>query len=411
MLPNLKGVSALKAIILVIDGMGVGAMDDVNTVRPQDKGTNTLKHVLEAHPDINLPTFQSLGAGLVVSAPNLSPVTTPLASYGKCNLAHEGADTFQGHQEIVGSLPNPPAAVPFRHASPLIRKALERAGYRVEQPLGPEGFLLVNSLVIVADNIEGEPFLNYNVTAPLDYIPFEEVLKVGTIVRQNSKVSRVIVLGGTNVTIRDILAAVEKTSYGALGVNCTKSGVYRQGYMVRHLGNISRPDLQVTGLARKKGLPVTLIGKAADVLFAEGAVFEPCVETEGVMKILHRWVQGMKNGLIVANVQETDLAGHSMDSRKWATKLAAVDAHLPLILGSLLDDDLLIITGDHGNDPVKGNGHHTREKTLLLAYGRKFKPCDLGERSTLADIGATVASYLGLGKTEAGSSFLFRDLS
>ena len=391
-----------KVVILVIDGLGVGAMDDVPVVRPQDAETNTLKHVMEANPAIRLPVFESLGAGLVVSAPNLQPVENPLASYGASSLAHEGADTFQGHQEMMGSSPVPPVAIPFRCVAQKVRHALEAAGYRVEQPLGDGGYLLVNGLTVVGDNIEGEPYLNYNVTAPLDNIPFDEVLKIGRVVRENVEVSRVIVLGGRGITIDDILSAIERTPYGATGVNCVRSGVYKEGYVVRHLGNIRCPELQVTGLARKAGLPVVLIGKAADVLYADGAVFEPCVDTGEVMNILRQHVSALDSGLVVANVQETDLAGHSLDALKWAKSLATVDQHLPALLECLGDEDLLFITGDHGNDPIRGAGHHTREKTLLLVFGKRVSPGPLGIRTTLSDIGATAAAHLCVGQTEAG---------
>ncbi|QUL99381.1 MAG: phosphopentomutase [Candidatus Fermentithermobacillus carboniphilus] len=396
----------MKAVILVIDGLGVGAMDDVSMVRPQDVGTNTFKHVLEANPDVRLRALESLGAGLIVRTSNLRPIEAPLASYGASLLAHEGADTFQGHQEIAGSLPKPPVAIPFRDAAQRVRHALETAGYRAEQPDGSGGYLVVNGLVVVADNIEGEPYLNYNVTAPLDSIPFDEVLRIGQIVRRYAQVSRVIVLGGRGITIDNIMSAIERTPYGATGVNCTRSGVYKRGYVVRHLGNTDRPDLQVTGLVRKAGLPVVLIGKAADVLHADGAIYEPCVDTEKVMKTLCRYASQLDAGLIVANVQETDLAGHSRDPVKWAEALMVVDQHLPKLIEVLNDEDLLFVTGDHGNDPVRGTGHHTREKTLLLAFGKKFKPRSLGVRVTLSDIGATAASYLGVGQTEAGTRMI-----
>ena len=114
----------------------------------------------------------------------------------------------------------------------------------------------------------------------------------------------------------------------------------------------------------------------------------------------------ISDGLIMANVQETDLAGHSQDVEKYAEKLKLVDDYLPKIIDKMKGDDILVITGDHGNDPTIGHNHHTREKALLLVYGKKIRPVKLGERKTLSDIGATIADYFGVEKTENGESFL-----
>jgi phosphopentomutase len=85
-----------------------------------------------------------------------------------------------------------------------------------------------------------------------------------------------------------------------------------------------------------------------------------------------------------------------------------VDKYLSKIMETMKDDDMLIITGDHGNDPTIGHSHHTREKTLLLVYGKKLKAVDLQERATLSDIAATIADYFGVASPENGESFLYK---
>lgn len=399
----------MKAVILVLDSVGVGAMDDVLQTRPQDVGTNTLKHVAEHARSFRVPALESLGAGLVTSTANLRPAGKLLGSYGCSRLAHYGADTFQGHQEIAGARPEELVMVPFQEIAARVTAALRAKGYSVTRPGGEsDAYLLVNDLIVVADNIEADPCQNYNVTAPLDDIAFSEALEIGYVVRETVDVSRVIVLGGRRIGVKDILLAVEHGPCGTVGVNCPKSGVYEQGYVVRHLGKVGRTDLQVTTLAKRAGFPVILIGKAADVLTVEEGIYEPCVDTGEVMDILTRYSKEVDEGLIVANVQETDLAGHSRDALRYAEKLMVVDRRLPELLGALGQEDILVITGDHGNDPVKGSGHHTREKALLLVYGNTLRPVSLGERPTLSDIGATTAEFLGVGQTEAGTSFLRR---
>ncbi|WP_029688198.1 phosphopentomutase [Thermoanaerobacter sp. A7A] len=396
----------MRAIILVIDSLGVGEMADVPEVRPQDIGANTLKHVSEYNNNYRLNNLELMGAGLIVESKNIKKVSNPIASYGCSNLEHEGADTFQGHQEIVGSKPKKALRQPFKECIYKVKSELEKEGYTVTIPDPKHPFLLVNGIVVVADNIEADIGLNYNVTAPLNYISFEEELKIGQIIRNNVKVGRVIVLGGRGITVKDILNAIEVKSDEIVGVNSTKAGVYNKGYMVRHLGYGIDPNVQVTTILKKHGFDVSLIGKAADVINCDGADYNPCVDTETVLNILLDKLNSVSHGLIMANVQETDLAGHSQDVEKYAEKLKLVDDYLPKIIDKMKGDDILFITGDHGNDPTIGHNHHTREKAFLLVYGKKLKPVNLGERKTLSDIGATIANYFGVEKTENGESFL-----
>jgi len=395
-----------RVILLVIDSLGVGEMDDVARVRPQDKGANTLKHVAEANNNFMIPNLESLGAGYLVATDKINKVKKPLASYGKSRLAHFGADTYQGHQEIMGSKPKEPVEKPFVYYIDKVERALLEAGYEVTRPDLQNPYLLVNGLVTIADNIEADPGQNYNVTAPLDYISFEQELAIGRIVREQVEVGRVIVLGGRGITVEDILKAVEVKQGNITGIDCPKSGVYKKGYVVRHLGYGVNPENQITTILHKSVYPVSLIGKVADVIQCDGAIYYPKVETDGVMELILKRMKMQDGGLIAANVQETDLSGHSQNPKRYAQKLMMVDEYLSKVIETMKNEDILIITGDHGNDPTIGHSHHTREKTLLLVYGKKLKAVDLHERATLSDIAATIADYFGVDSPENGESFL-----
>lgn len=395
-----------RAILLVIDSLGVGEMDDVSKVRPQDKGANTLKHVAESNDDFTISNLETLGAGYLVDTKKIKRVKNPLASYGKSKLAHFGADTYQGHQEIMGSKPKKPIEKPFAYYIDKVEQALLKKGYKVTRPNLKHPFLLVNDIVTIADNIEADPGQNYNVTAPLDYISFQDELAIGRIVRENVEVGRVIVLGGRGITVEDILHAVEIKQDNIIGIDCPKSGVYKSGYMVRHLGYGVNPEVQIPSIMHKSGYQVSLIGKVADVIECEGANYYPKVETEGVMELILEQMKLQHSGLIAANVQETDLSGHSQDYQRYAQKLMLADKYLGSIVRGMGKEDILIITGDHGNDPTIGHSHHTREKTLLLVYGKQLKAVNLKERETLSDIAATIADYFNLDMPENGKSFL-----
>lgn len=283
---------------------------------------------------------------------------------------------------------------------------MEKEGYKVTIPNQDLPYLLINDLVIVADNIETDYGQIYNVSAPLDYIAFNEVLKIGQCVREHVKVNRVIALGGENVTPQHLQNSVERREDGLVGVNSPKSNVYNKGYQVRHLGFGINPEHQLPTLAIKAGYNVSLVGKMQDVIYCEGANKFPGVDTAQVMEDILAELDQVSNGVIAATVQETDLAGHAQDPVRYANRIEVVDRYLPKLLEKMKDDDLLIMSADHGNDPTIGHNQHTREKTYLLAYQKQCKPVELGERKTLSDIAATAADFLGLSNIENGTSFL-----
>lgn len=394
-----------RVIILILDSLGVGYMEDAKDYHPQDVGANTFHHILDEVPTLQIPTFEQLGINQILHHPNLVD-TAHIASYGVCNLMHQGADSFEGHNEIMGTKPKKAYLAPFIENMEEVKQALEQEGYKVEIPNSGLPYLLVNDLVIVADNIETDYGQIYNVSAPLDYISFEEVLKIGQCVRNNVKVNRVIALGGENVTPEHLQNSVERREDGLVGVNSPKSNVYKQGYQVRHLGYGISPEFQLPTLAMKAGLEVSLVGKMQDVIYCEGANKYPGVDTDQVMKDILVEMDKIENGVIAATVQETDLAGHAQDPIRYADRIGVVESYLPRLLEKMKEQDLLIMSADHGNDPTIGHNQHTREKTYLLAYHKQLMPVNLGERKTLSDIAATAADYLGLANIENGTSFL-----
>ncbi|MFF2501073.1 phosphopentomutase [Peribacillus sp. NPDC058075] len=392
-----------RVIVIILDSLGVGYMDDAVEYHPQDVGANTFYHILDAVPSLRIPTFEKLGINKVLNHPSLEKKEN-LASYGVIKLMHHGADSYEGHNEIMGSKPKKAYLAPFIDNMAEVRTALELDGYKVNIPNRDIPYLLVNDLVIVADNIETDFGQIYNVSAPLDNISFEEVLKIGECVRRNVRVNRVIALGGENVTPEHLQNSVELREDGLVGVNSPKSNVYKKGYQVRHLGFGILPDHQLPTLAVKEGVEVSLVGKMQDVIYCEGANKFPGVDTEQVMKDILNQMDHVQNGLIAATIQETDLAGHAQDPERYANRISLVDQYLATIVEKMTEQDLLIISADHGNDPTIGHSQHTREKTFLLVYNKLLKPMNLGERETLSDIAATAAEYLGLDATENGTS-------
>lgn len=400
-----KGDRMKRAILVVVDSLGIGQMDDVVECRPQDVGADTFRHILDTIREIEIPNFEKLGINKLLHHKRLQNIDN-MGSYGILNLEHQGADSYLGHQEIMGSKPKEPLLVPFSFYKDMVVEKLINEGHKVTCLEKDRPYILVDDFVIVADNIETDYGQIYNVTGPLDDISFDKIIEIGEKVRSVVKVNRVIALGGEGVSLSRILESIEERDDGLVGVNSPKSGVYNQGYLSRHLGYGVNPQTQVSTLLAKSNYEVILIGKMQDVIECEHATKIPKVDTEQVMTSIIEVMQQATTGMIAATVQETDLAGHAQDPQKYAEKLMIVDKYLGDIIEGMNDEDMLLVTADHGNDPTIGFRQDTREKTFLLVYGRKLRPVDLGERSTLSDIAATIADYFGVGNTENGSSFL-----
>ena len=164
-----------RFIIIVLDGFGIGAMPDAAVARPGDEKANTLRSILKDHPDLKLPTLEKLGLMNAYGSESQEMKFSPDANYGKSELMHFGADTFMGHQEIMGTLPKKPDVHPFQQKVDAIAAHLKEHGHKVEF-VSEQGlrYIVCDDYVTVADNLEADLGMCYNVTAPLDYIPWEQ---------------------------------------------------------------------------------------------------------------------------------------------------------------------------------------------------------------------------------------------
>jgi phosphopentomutase len=417
-----------RVILLILDGLGIGAMDDLKEQqRLQDQAADTLGNVLKSNPDLKLSQLNQLGLEAAYNLSRLDPaalenileldseqqnlaeikVENLKAAYTYASLSYDGADTFMGHQEIMGSSPTHPKIQPFKEVHQQVKTALEKKGHKVRVPEPEHPYLLVDQRVVVADNIEADYGQIYNVSASLEEIDFEEILKIGKIVRAAVKVSRVIALGGENTSTERIIKSIENANTEITGVNSTASGVYGEGYKVIHLGYGIDHQKQITSILADQGEDVRLIGKVQDVIYCPQAKkLLPAVATEKVLELMQQEMEEAESGLIAVNVQETDLAGHQQSAAEFARVLELVDQKIPEIISNLREDDLFIITADHGDDPTVGHSHHTRENVPLLVYKKDLPTKVLPPRESLADIAASIADYFEVEAPESGKSFL-----
>jgi phosphopentomutase len=389
-----------KAILLVIDSFGIGAMDDCEEYNASDCSANTYKHIRESVDFLNIPTLYKLGLGTLVDGKK-----APLNAYGSSALAHHGADTYLGHQEIAGSCPKRSNKKLMKDIHGLLATALRDAGYQVDYPWKDRPVLVVNDACVIGDNLESAVGNIINLTADFKKMPFPELKVVGKIVRAHVDTSRVIAFGGPHTSLEHILSTVHEKNPGQWGVDAPKANVYGKGYNVFHMGYGVNIDGQFPMIAARNGLQVYRIGKTADVLHGEGPAY-PIVDTDEVLRVLEEtYVQESGEAAFLVNVQETDLAGHSEDTEWYAKLLNTTDLWLAQFLPKMADEDIIIIMADHGNDPTIGHSNHTREYVPILVVGKQVKAVNIGRRNSMADVGATLSEFFKLPQTEEGESF------
>lgn len=395
-----------RFVVLVLDGFGIGAMSDASIARPGDEISNTLRSILKSDPNLKLKNLEKLGLMNAYGHESALMKFSKDSNTSKCALMHDGADTFCGHQEIMGTIPQIPLAQPFQEIVDELEEHLLSLNYHVERiTRGKLSYLLVNGCVCIADNIDADLGMAYNLTAPLDMISFEDEYKIAKEVRKIAKVNRVIPFGGTGNTIEDILAA-EEIHGDYIGIHAVKSKSYMEGYQVLHLGYGVDESVQAPTILTSSGIDVSLFGKVADIVTNDQGKSISCVNTADVMDLTIQELKNMKQGFICTNVQETDLAGHSQDPLWYKNLLLCVDEKLDELLPLLTSEDILVICADHGNDPLIGHNRHTRENVPLLIVNENIHGIHLPLRATLSDIGATVCEYFDCQPCANGTSFL-----
>jgi phosphopentomutase len=406
-----------KFIIIVLDSLGIGAMDDAAQVRPQDIEANTLKHLLERGKNIAFDTLIELGLINALGEEINGYKKNPKAVFGASNLAHFGGDTYFGHQEILGTKPLKPVLNRFADFIDIIEADLQKAGYttaRVASASDSDGkdkgqnssslsLLSVNNAAFIGDNLETDPGQAINVTGSFDLIDFEGIKKIGSIVRKRVGVSRVIAFGGKNVSFDNLIAAIRQKN-GYIGIDAPLSGVYREGYQVIHIGYGVDTAVQLPNVLYQKGITSYLYGKVADIVENPNGKLSPGVDTAAVFDEMLKDLKEIKEGFFFLNVQETDLAGHLQDIDYYVDRLNTADLKIREVIKTMGAADILIIMADHGNDPTI-NSKHTREKVPILIYKRGLESKNIGLRQTLSDAGATAANFFGA-KLSYGISFL-----
>ncbi|MBI5974861.1 phosphopentomutase [Staphylococcus canis] len=379
--------------LIVMDSVGIGEAPDAKDFN--DEGSHTLKHTLEGF-DQTLPSLERLGLGNIEDLPVVNRVDDPTAYYTKLSEASVGKDTMTGHWEIMGLNINKPFKVyPNGFPDELIQEIESVTGRKVVANRPASGTQIIEEwgehqmktgdLIIYTS---ADPVLQ--IAAHEDIIPLEELYDICEKVREMTKDPKYL-----------IGRIIARPYVGEPG-NFTRTS-NRHDYALKPFGQT------VMNTLKDEDYDVIAIGKINDIFDGEGVT--EAIRTKNnmdgmdqLMKVVDKDFTGMS----FLNLVDFDaLYGHRRDKPGYAQAIKDFDERLPELLDALREDDLLIITADHGNDPTADGTDHTREYIPVLLYSPKFNGGrELKGDTTFSSIGATIADNFGVQLPEFGHSYL-----
>ncbi|MBN2909775.1 phosphopentomutase [Polycladomyces sp. WAk] len=384
-----------RVALIVLDSVGIGALPDAADYG--DEGVNTLGHIAEHRNGLHMPNMKELGLGNIEPVQGIPPVERPRAHYGKMMEVSAGKDTTTGHWEIMGIHTTVPfKTYPNGFPEELITAFEKRIGRKVLGNKPASGTAIIEELgeqhmktgdVIVYTSADSV----FQVAAHEEVIPLEELYRICEIARELTLDERYSV---TRVIARPFV--------GEPG-NFTRTA-NRRDY------SIKPPHSTVMNHLAEAGWDSIAIGKISDIYDGEGVT--RAIKTKSNMDGVDRLLDVLKEefrGLAFVNLVDFDAKyGHRRDPDGYAQALEEFDARVPEILSACGEDDLLIITADHGNDPTHTGTDHTREYVPLLVWSPALvqEGKSLGIRETFSDVGATIADNFGVKMPKHGRSFL-----
>lgn len=387
-----------RVFTIVIDSLGAG--DAADAAAFGDAGTDTLGHIAESVGNLHIPNLQKLGIANMKPLKNIAPVEAPKAYYTRLNEASNGKDTMTGHWEMMGLHIKKPFLTFTEHGFPkeLIEELEKRTGHKVIGNKSASGTVILDELG-EEEIATGHMIVYTSADSVLQICGNEETFGLEELYRC-CEIAR-------EITMKDEwkVGRVIARPYVGKKKGEFKRTSNRHDYALKPFG---RTALNVM---KDAGYDVISVGKIYDIFDGEGIT-----ESNRSKSSVHGMEQTIEIaqrdfiGLCFVNLVDFDaLWGHRRNVTGYAQELERFDVKLGELLEVLKEDDLLIITADHGNDPTYTGTDHTREKVPFLAYSPSMKePKKLKEASTFAIIGATITDNFGLSMPEGtiGSSIL-----
>ena len=384
-----------RVFLIVLDSLGIGEAPDAHLYN--DVGAHTIGHIAEKM-DLNLPNLEKLGYGNITHIRNVKPATKPIGYFGKMQEASLGKDTMTGHWEMMGLYIDKPFQTFTETGFPdeLIKELEERTGYKVIGNYSASGTEIIKELG--EEHMKTKALIVYTsadsvlqIAMHEEIIPIEEQYRICEIARDITmkpewKVGRVIA----------------RPFIGTNKDNFTRTS-NRHDYALKPF------DKTALNYLDEKGLDVIALGKINDIFDGYGinSFSKTKSNADGMNQITEVATKDF-HGLCFLNLVDFDaLYGHRRDPIGYGKAIEEFDQQLPLLMNNLREDDLLILTADHGNDPIHHGTDHTREYVPLLVYSKKLEGGkEIPLRKTFADIGYTITDIFGTEKPKHGESFL-----
>jgi phosphopentomutase len=378
----------MRALVIVLDSVGVGAAPDA--AKYGDAGADTLGHILKACPEMRLPTFWSLGLGKILNPSSHEPAR---ASYGRMRERSKGKDSTTGHWELAGIVLEDPFSVFEHFPAELVTKIERDSGARFIGNLAGSGTEIIHRL---GDRhlCTGHPILYTSADSVLQIAAHEAVMGVERLY----EICRVARKHADSYRIGRVIA---RPFIGAPG-QFVRTPRRHDFSMI--------PPTTVLDKMVETGFSVKAIGKIND-LFAGRGITEsyPTDSNADGMQVIERIWRETTGGLVFANLVDFDTNyGHRRDPAGYADALMQFDHWLETFLPNCDQDDLFIITADHGNDPTFKGSDHTREEVPLIIHYGGLRT-DLGRRDSFTDLAATLATYFGIESAGFGEPCISRN--
>ncbi|UOQ93649.1 phosphopentomutase [Halobacillus shinanisalinarum] len=383
-----------RVFLIVMDSVGIGEAPDAEKFN--DKGAHTLGHIAEHMNGLSMSNMEKLGLGNIRPVQGIEKVAHPKAHYTTMVEASNGKDTMTGHWEIMGLyIDKPFRTFPDGFPDELLNKIKEKTGRGIVGNEPASGTEIIKDLG--QHHMETGDLIVYTsadsvlqIAAHEEVVPPEELYEICEYARELTKDEKYMV---GRIIARPFIGKpgeFERTSN-------------RHDYALKPFGRT------VMNHMADADFDVIALGKISDIYDGEGVT--EAIRTKHNMDGMDQMVASMNkdfNGLNFLNLVDFDAKfGHRRDPQGYGEALEAYDKRLPEVLSKLNDDDLLIITADHGNDPIHHGTDHTRELVPLVVYHNGIKEgIELDQRQTFADIGATIAENFSVEVPEYGKSFL-----
>ncbi len=396
-----------RAILCILDSFGIGGAPDAKDYGDghghPDTGADTLGHIAASY-DLHLPNMDALGLGAAAklstgSLPRGLSETPKGGRFGVGREVSKGKDTPSGHWEIAG-VPVPFAWAYFPQTIPtfpdeLIETLIDNAGLP-----GILGNKHASGTTIIAEL--GEESIRTQ--KPICYTSIDSVFQIAA--------------HETHFGLQRLYEVCEAafilTAPMMIGRVIARPFTDETAATFKRTGNrrdfaIAPPEPTLLDRAKDAGRQVFAIGKISDIYAGHGVTHK--IKASGNMVLFDRTLEALEmaadGGFVMTNFVDFDQEyGHRRDIAGYARALEAFDARLPELIAALRDDDLLVLTADHGNDPSWTGSDHTREQVPILCFSPRLSPGTVGIRPTFADIGESIAHWLGLAPGRHGRSFL-----